>query len=247
MAVIDGDMAKHLACCDAALDISACLSDRLGIARSLLLKSRNRLLPGAQALELLHESLEIFRSENDTEGIAKAFSDMGTKASGEPDVARRIAWIEEGLQRHRQRGDYRNIALTIGELGYALQHGGADAESVRPLFEEMLARSAPLKDPNIRGKALFLLGHTEMADRNYVAARRCYAEGLELVRRQGAKTGLALFLISLAEAERRLGQLQSARAFTEEALALYRELNDASGAEGALQLLTKIAAPAEPM
>ena len=239
-AVIEGEVEKHLAYCDAALEIYRGLSDRLGTANSLLMKSRNGSLPEGQMLALLRESLEIFRSENDTAGVAVALCEMGTKVSDEPDADRRLAWLEEGIRLHRQRGDYRNVAVITGEKGYVILLRGGDLETSRQLFEEMLAQSGPLKDPTIRCKALFLLGHNEMADQNYVGARRYYAEGLELARRQGAKTGLALLLMSLAEAERRLGQLQRARSLVEEALALYRDLNDTFAVEGARKRLDQI-------
>ena len=222
------------------LEIYRGLDDSLDTAKSLLMKSRNRLLCGIQMVELLQESLEIFRPENGLESAAQALCEIGVERTDEPGAVRRIAWIEEDLRLDHLPGDGRSIVLALGGLGYAMLSNDGDKEAIRALFEEMLAWSGPLKDPDIQAKALFLLGHIEMIEQDYVAARRYYAEGLELVRRQGVRTSLVTHLIGMAEAEWCLGQLRSARTVVEETIQIHRRRNDALLEAKALQLLAKI-------
>ena len=237
LAYLQGDAIKHAAYSDTALELFNALSDRLWYAKSLVMKSRNRDLSGTEALALLRESLEIFRVENDSEGVAEALCQMGTKESGEPDPAIRIAWFDEGIRIHRKRQDYRNIAIMAGELGYATLRSGGNRENFRALFEEMLALGIQLNDRGIQAHALWLMGYAAAYAADYSQARRYYTGALDLSRLCGAKHGLALILTSFAKAESQLGQMKTARILAEEGLALYRDLDYTRCIQETMQLL----------
>lgn len=240
MACVYGDPLQHRSCCDAALELCQDPSNRLEYARCLVMKSRNWMLAETEGLELLRESLAIFRAKEDALGIADALSQMATKRLAEIDSAQRIAWFEECILLYRERRDYRKIAVTVGELGYAILRSGGDNTTACALYEEMLDLSIQVKDGNSRSHALWLLGGAAGAARDDIGAERYYTEGLELIRQIGGKNGTALLLFSLASVKQRLGKRDSARILAEESLALYRDLGYPYYVEGALQLLSQI-------
>jgi tetratricopeptide (TPR) repeat protein len=231
-------LTQHRIYCDTALEIYRGLADHLGYARCLVLKSYSWTISDEEALNVLQESLEIFRAEKDFAGVAETLCQMGARWIETIGIAQRVAWFEEGLCLHRERRDYRNIAVTSGELGYVVLRSGGDAACL--LFEEMLAVSIQLKDRNSQSHALWLLGYAAMIAKDYSAAKSYFVEGLELIRRIGGKNGSALLLISLARAEWRLGQMETARILAEESLALYRDLKFTPAIEEAIKLLDQI-------
>lgn len=236
------DSVKPVAYCEAALEIFRSLPDRLWTAKCLLAKSRNWSVGETEVLEALWESLEIFRSEGDTAGIATVLCNLGARTVGDADLAQRIVWLEEGIRLQRARGDYRNLAVSLGEMGYLLVQNGGDREKIRQCLEENLALSIQLKDRGSQPHALWLLGYAAATAGDYDTAKGYYVEGLALSRSVGGKNGLALLLLSLASVEWRLGEMQAARALAKESLTLYRDLNYTYAAEKALKLLDRIGA-----
>ncbi len=219
MATSHGDSLQHGIYCGEALQIFADSADRLWYARTLVLKSRSWTISDEDALADLTESLEIFRLANDKQGMAESLCQMAQRWLQENSIQQRIAWFEEGLRLFRELKDYRNIAVVSGELGYLLLRTGGEIGAAQTLIEDMVRLSKHLKDRNTGSHALWLLGYSALLAEDFPMAVSCCQEGLELTQHTGATSGKGLLLVSLAQAEYKLGQYAEAREHAEKSLA----------------------------
>jgi len=163
------------------------------------------------------------------------------RVPGTYDEARRVA--EESLFLFRQAGDAAGVARALHELGEtAAEEGNIDRAS--ELFEQAIASGPSRKEV---ARSISNLGVMALLQKDYQRAIDLSQEAVELAREEGRKTGMAIALSNVADAQLGLGRRTEASRVLAECLRLAQETQfievSASALERAATLL--IAADAE--
>ncbi len=168
----------------------------------------------------LRELLARPEAQSHTLARARALDTAASLAGWQGDLAGAHALAEESLALCRELGDRRGEAAALHSLGIVacLQD---DYVTGRPLVLESLALHRELGDEQGQASALLDLG--SLADCWDAARARGYLEeGLALYRKQEDVVGVAGALDSLGKLALRQGDLEQARRWLEESLALQR-------------------------
>lgn len=112
-------------------------------ARALRCYSGSLFIAGRyeEAQRAIEQSLALFRTAGDEQGVAVLLHRMGISALGEPERAREL--LEESLDIFRRTGSRRGEGEAIGALGYVARAEG-DLERAIELFAESVEIVAPL-------------------------------------------------------------------------------------------------------
>jgi predicted ATPase/class 3 adenylate cyclase len=127
--------------------------------------------------------------------------------------------------------------LAQGSLAY----WQSDLEAARGPYEQGLAMARSLGDRRVLAEALFDLAYVEMLDGNFDAADRLFRECGDLREQLGDRLGRAWVNVGLAMSLSRRGRNEEARPLLEEALPVFRELEDRFGIENATGSLAMVA------
>ena len=129
------------------------------------------------AARLIGESLALWRSLADRQGIADALSNLGyvTLHQGEYATARRL--YEESLDLQHELGNAQGRADCLSHLGTAAFYQG-DAAAAETLHEQSLAIWRELGDIEGVAYALYKLGDVALSRINVAEAARWFTEGL---------------------------------------------------------------------
>lgn len=165
-----------------------------------------------RAHSLLTESVDVFRSLDDSQGMAYGLRDIAYIANDRGDYDQSANLYSEALMLFRETGDEAGIAQTLSDLA-CVRLNEEQLELANSLFTESLALNRALGDT--RGVSITLLNLGALAERqgDYVRAMRLLTESLDLRRELGDEAGIALGLLNLAEAtwlhgdDRRAGTL----------------------------------------
>jgi tetratricopeptide (TPR) repeat protein len=131
-------------------------------------------------------------------------------------------FADESLELSRALDDPPLIARALRILGTCI--GGDDPDRASALTEESAALSESIGDMVGLTAALNNLAIMAIASGNDRRAADMFARALSIARQSGNRRGCCVYLMNLAEAERRLGEFQPARAHLAESFATARKL-----------------------
>ncbi|HZU00201.1 MAG TPA: tetratricopeptide repeat protein [Ktedonobacteraceae bacterium] len=193
-----------------------------------------------QAEGLCRESLTLYRTLGDKQGIATSLSLLGWVAQRRFNREEACALHEEGLALSRELGDKRGIAEALYDLSY-LAFSQGDYDKAYALKEESLALFRELGDTWSIAYLLLQVVSVASYQGNYDKACPAAEEGLALFRELGDKEGIADALHSLGGVILNQGNYARARVVLEEGLALYRDLGLKRGIARVLFSLGRVA------
>ena len=98
-----------------------------------------------RAVELMEESLTVYRELADDEGTARVLTFLGFAANLQGDYRWQRSLLEEALPLSRRLGDHRNVSLTLNFLALLASDQG-DQERAAALWEEDLALARKMGD-----------------------------------------------------------------------------------------------------
>jgi predicted ATPase/DNA-binding SARP family transcriptional activator len=150
-----------------------------------------------QAELLAAQSLDVYRSLGDEDGIAAALNRLGSAVSAAGDGARAVELQQESADLYRRLGDDRGLAVVLSNLGYRLVIAG-DYEQARVLCEEALAIARRRGDPPGMPLPLINLGLATFLQGHYDEALACFRQGLELSREIGHVVPKVYCLVGVA-------------------------------------------------
>ena len=176
----------------------------------------------AVASPLARESLAIFRTLGDNEGIANALREVGLAAWEQGDYVSARSSLLETLAIQKELESKGGTAVALMHLGITERELGNYAEG-RRLIEQALKMHRDLGVEQSIGQALMHLGATAIAQED-PAALSILKEGVMTFRRLGDKHGLGRCLHDLGQATAWQGDYEFSRACFEESAALLREL-----------------------
>jgi len=131
----------------------------------------------AAAAAIINESLTIWRTQADNQGIADALSNLGYVTLHQGDYAAARVMYQESLDLNRSLGNEQGCADCLSHLGSAAFYQG-DTDTARALHEESLAIWRMLGDVEGTAYALYNLGDVLFARGDYAAAARRFKESL---------------------------------------------------------------------
>jgi predicted ATPase/DNA-binding SARP family transcriptional activator/Tfp pilus assembly protein PilF len=192
------------------------------------------------ARALNEDSLTLFRTLDDRQGIAQSLGQLGNMARIQGDGAMARAYYEQSLAIKQQIGDQQGIAATLNNLGLVACNQG-DYVSARKYHGESLTLKRAAG--NTRGIAASLsnLGIVVDNQGDYPTARALLEESLALCRQLGDDQGIAAALGNLGNVACHQGDYAAAKALYTESLALRRRSNDRRGITLALGNLGNVA------
>ncbi|MEZ4733370.1 MAG: tetratricopeptide repeat protein [Caldilineaceae bacterium] len=192
------------------------------------------------ARQCYEESLTIWRTLADQQGIGAALHRLGSVALDQGDYGSARALFDESLHIKRAIGDQLGMASSLHNLGIIAHEQGDDGAS-RCLYEESLAIERALGNKQGIAVSLNSLGNVARNQGDFAAAYALCRESLALRRELGDKYGIALALNNLANVAHDQGDDQTAQQLLTESLALQREIGNKSGAALALTNLGAVA------
>lgn len=193
----------------------------------------------SRATQLFEESLNIWRTLGEKQGIASVLLSLGVEALKHGDYERAMLCYEECLPLVRETGEKQGTALVLSSLGLTLFYQG-NQQQAWSLFEESLALFKELGD--LWGIAVVLTnqGMLSLEQHNYVRATRLCEESLALRRTIGDKGGSAHALTILGRVAFLQRNYQQAYAYYKESLAARVDAGEKNGVAEALEGLAGI-------
>jgi predicted ATPase/DNA-binding CsgD family transcriptional regulator len=147
--------------------------------------------------------------------------------------------LAESAALFKELGDQRRQAYALEQLGRAIATEG-DLATARPLLEESLALAQAVGDKWLRVHALSALGDL-LQNANDPRARPMLEDNLALARELDDKFQLGAALLFLAGLDVKQGDLSTAQARTDEALAIFQATGKKEGLQWALGSLGDLA------
>lgn len=149
------------------------------------------------AKNLSYESLDICRTIEDRDGIARALNVLGSIAFFENEFSAAQEIWNEALTIYRELGNKRAIAPVLSNLGYmALTQG--HIERAQTIYEESLTYCREAGDKWVLSRVLLNVGHTVYTQGDLMRARQLYQEDLSIGVELRDTDCIAYALISLA-------------------------------------------------
>ena len=194
-----------------------------------------------RATHLLEESLDIWRTLGEKQGIASVLLTLGVGALTLGDYERAMLYYEESLPLLREAGDTQGTALVLSSFALTLFYQG-NHKRARAFFEESLALFKEMSD--LRGIAAVLTnqGMMSLEQKDFGRATRLCEESLMLRRKVGDKGGSAHTLTVLGRVAFAQGNAQQAYTSYKESLALREVAGEKDGVAEALEGLAGICA-----
>lgn len=191
-----------------------------------------------RALNLLQESLQIYRSLDDKPGIAYVLWTLGWILRNQGATEQAIAYSQEGLKLYRALDDTLGIARVLNILGSLAWYLG-DNTAATAYYQESLSLFQSLGDQSDIALVYSMLGHMERDRGNYDQAIAYYLEDLALNRAIGEKTGTAWALNYLGCVTSLAGDAVQAWSYLEESLPALREVGERRGVAVALMFMSR--------
>jgi DNA-binding CsgD family transcriptional regulator/tetratricopeptide (TPR) repeat protein len=182
-----------------------------------------------RAESFCRESLELFREQGNTHGIAYSLHVSGLIASRRNNYKAATSLHEAALHLFRELDDTEGIAYSLTDLAYGAIDEG-DFNLARAQAMEGLACFRMTGDKRGTVYALLRLGRVYYFSKTEQASALALgAEALSTSREIGYRWGITSALGLLGQLELNQGDLRSARSHLEEALVIRRELGDGWG------------------
>jgi predicted ATPase len=135
----------------------------------------------AQARALAEQSLALWQTLDNTEGIVEALNTLGLVAESLGDLDQAIAVHGRGLALRRELGNPRRVAVALGNLGdVELYHQPALPEQAIARFNESLAIYESLEDRRGMADMLVSLGDAALFQNNHEQAAVLFRQSLTL-------------------------------------------------------------------
>jgi len=197
-----------------------------------------------RATRLLEQSLNIWRTLGDKQGIASVLLSLGVGALMLGNYEQATLSYEESLPLLREAGEKQGTALVLSSLGLTHFYQG-NHERARALYQESLALFKEMSD--LRGIAAVLTnqGMMSLEQQDYERATRLCEESLVLRRSVGDKGGSAHTLTVFGRVAFSQSDHQQAYTYYKESLALRQEAGEKDGVAEALEGLAGICAAQE--
>lgn len=192
------------------------------------------------AIELLEESLSIYREQGDRKGIAQQLGNLGAIQDDLGNAAAAEAFYEEGLSIRRELGDKNGIGLMLSYLGGTTQAQG-ELTRARDLLEESLLLHRELGVRYRISWDLLVLGHVISLQGELVQAETLYEESLSYARELGDRNQIAWTYNYQGKLVIRRGDYVRAEALLQDSLNLFRDIGDKFGEATSLQDLGEVA------
>ncbi|HLV80684.1 MAG TPA: tetratricopeptide repeat protein [Chthonomonadaceae bacterium] len=184
------------------------------------------------------QSLALYRTLDDTLGIAGQLNNLATLADQQGDYRQAQALCEEALALLSATGDKAAIARTLANLGVTMRHLGEFARA-HDYYAESLAVYRQIEDFRRVATVLHNLGILALDRGEDAQARRYLEESVAIKREAGNKRGIAYSLGPLADLAFKQEDYALARALYSESLRALVEVQDRIGALQCLQGLTE--------
>ncbi len=192
------------------------------------------------ARQLYEESLEIYKSLNQQEGVAAVLNNLASilKQQGELEKARRF--YDESVEIKKGLGYDRNIASALHQMAIIAQ-GQGEIGDARRLYNESLEIKRRLDDQSGIAATLNDLGIIAQGQGEIEDARRLYDESLEIEKKLGNRQGIAISLFNLGLLAEVKGDNAEAPRLYSEALKIFERLKSpiAGTARAGLERVTK--------
>jgi len=179
------------------------------------------------------ESLELYRTLKDTQGIAAALNVLGNVMLEQGDLRGARELHEESLTYAKEAGDPHLVASSLVNLANIADHEGNFDRAIA-LGEESLAVFRRSGEKRGIAAALHMLGVVAGDRGDLVSARTRFEESLTLRQELGDRRGIAASLTALGRVAGEQGDYASAGTYYDEGLAIRRELGDRRGIAAAL-------------
>jgi predicted ATPase/class 3 adenylate cyclase len=182
--------------------------------------------------ELLHQrALQLARTDDDRESIARSLGNLGVIAADRGEFERAAELLSESLYLARVVGQAHLVATALNDLG-GVAHSRGDLTRAEELYRESLAIRRKSGSGSDIARTLNNLGFISLAMQAFSKACAYFEESLALYRENGDKWGIAGPLYGLAMASLPDDPKHSTD-LLEESLALFREAGDARNAANA--------------
>jgi tetratricopeptide (TPR) repeat protein len=213
--------------------------DEQAIALMDLGTAHHRLGENAKALDYFNQALFVFRAVGDTESEAAVLVSIGSIYFAESDrnqSLRALDFFQQALVIYQTIKNPSHQAVVLRDVAGLYHRTGETAKSV-DLYNQALLLYRSVGNRADEAAALMELGNVYWdavgADENRKGAD-LYKQGLAIYRAVGNRAGEASGLRSLALIQRKIGERQEAIDNLNQALSLYRLLNDSSSEADAL-------------
>ena len=150
------------------------------------------------AKEPTRKSLQLCRSLEDKEGMARALNSLGAVYYFEGDLATAQNTFKEALMIRRELGDKSGIANALNNMAIVVHTQGNLLEASE-LYGESLAICQEVGEKWILAHVLLNMGHIAYEQEDALKAKKLYEEDLILCRELGDRDGLACALSGLAQ------------------------------------------------
>ena len=145
-----------------------------------------------RAVEMLEESLGLFRQMNDPLGLSNALRRLAGCATNQANFAYAAQLLEQALAGDRKSGDRNATAWDLCFLGIALWSRDHDPEAIMPLYRESLALFQEIKDVRGAAYALAMTADVERWQGNLADSLANYREVLRIEQRLGMRSDLTI-------------------------------------------------------
>mgnify|MGYP000293313587 CR=1 FL=1 len=189
-----------------------------------------------RAIDYYQQALVISREIGDRGGEGAALGNLGNAYFSLGQYERAIDFLQQALVISREIGNRRGEGCDLGSLGNAYNSLGQYERAI-DFLQQYLTIALEIGDRRGEGNALVNMGATQLKLKQYPESLTHNQAALEIFREIGFRAGVAEALKNLAELHHALGEVEVARQFCQQALALATELGIPLKAEcEALQL-----------
>lgn len=195
----------------------------------------------AAACAFHEESLAIYRTLGDRNGIAGALNGLANATYYNGDFAAARSLYEESLAINKELGNQKGTATALANLGLVYSDEG-NFGAARPLFEESLRLKRELGDQYGIAHSFNQLGELSYREGDYATARARFEEGSRRFQELGNRGGVAMSLIYLGGIAREQGDGAQARTRLMEALDIIRNIGAKWETTVCLEEMGKVAA-----
>jgi tetratricopeptide (TPR) repeat protein len=169
--------------------------------------------------------LSLAEAAGDDRARATALSQLGRAARGSGDLETAIGYYRAARDLQDDLGVQRGVALCDRRIGEVLLSLGRPAEAVAE-FRSAEAIMAALGDHTQRARSLMFLAKAHVGTGARQAAEAALRTGLDAMRQLGSSYYQAEILVEMGELAAGGDDLAAARRYLDEALSLYRTVED---------------------
>ena len=156
------------------------------------------------AQRLAEESLALYRTLGDKQGIANALQGLAVSYGDAGDSVRAMSALEEELALRRELRDRRGAGIVLGNLGEVARAAG-DSARARNYYEEALADLRAVGDRSGSAQALVTLGLLDLQDGDLHAAAQI-VEALRIWEDLGDQIGVSMAFDHVALLAEKIGE-----------------------------------------